>query len=63
MEMAEFNLKIYLDNAVFKGSNDRNFEVGYCLQRVRHQLAMDASRTSGPIIDRNGNKVGEWEME
>lgn len=40
---------------------DKVDEICRILQEVKHQIRL--GRTSGPCIDTNGNKVGEWNLD
>lgn len=63
-----FNLKFTTCNAAFRdpydGTEDKLFERLECV-RILKKIAQDVEDgdTYGPIMDINGNKVGEWSNE
>jgi hypothetical protein len=57
----ELALKINIDNDAFNG-NEWQSEVIRCLKKVIDQIA-DEDRSWGAVIDINGNRVGEWDID
>jgi len=57
----EFKIKFNMDNAAFKeGTAEESAEVESILTEISSLFL--AGRTSGSILDSNGNDVGEWEV-
>ena len=55
----ELRIRINLDNDAFEELETRG-EVARCLSRVA--AAYDGGKTTGSVVDTNGNTVGEWEV-
>jgi hypothetical protein len=55
----QFTLKIDCDNAAFEDSPGH--EIATILRVTAKRL--ENGRTSGPLIDANGNKVGAFQLE
>lgn len=51
-----FSLKIYLGNEAMLGSED----IARALDKVARKVR--EGRTRGPVLDENGNTVGEYKM-
>jgi len=47
------------DNASFDGP-DKPIEISRILSKISTRIAQGSA--AGPIIDNDGNKVGEWEL-
>lgn len=63
-----FNLKFKTGGAAFKdpydGKEDKLFERLECVRILKKiTQAVEDGVTHGPIMDINGNKVGEWSNE
>jgi hypothetical protein len=55
----EFNLKINLDNAVYK--DDLYWELGKTIDYVVSDIGLGL--TKGKVRDSNGNTTGQWSIE
>ena len=60
-----FKLQFKTDNAAFRDEY-RGREIARILtvlaESVWDEMLGEGGRTEGPIMDRNGNKVGEWSL-
>jgi hypothetical protein len=55
----QFRLAFNMDNDDFAGEYN-NWSVVAALDKVTDQLTQ--GHTSGAVMDRNGNKIGNWEI-
>jgi hypothetical protein len=56
----KLTIEMELDNAAFT-EGDLSEEIEYCLTRVMAKIAH--GRMNGGIMDSNGNRVGEFDVE
>ena len=54
-----FKMKFKTSNAAFN-EPDKETEVRRILEKISEEI--EYGKTSGSIMDINGNRVGEWEM-
>lgn len=61
--MSGFTLQMKTGNAAFSDEDggDRGSEIGRILREAADTV--EGGRTSGKLIDINGNIVGEWDIE
>ncbi len=57
-----FKLEFSTDNAAFgEDQFSRDTEITRIIDNIVNEIEL-WNKTSGPVIDINGNKVGEWEI-